>query len=242
MITRLLRLHTHRGTVWYGDDNRLAVDSGQAAPSFDAVDLDAADACRLVGTAANARLVVRLGGRRVNNPGHLCRLQLAAPRLLGQLGPDPPPAAVLRLLWQPPASRDLGGVWSEARSWADLAGYALTAAVRDNSPHVASVLRAHPAWPALSFLPHAARRRRRPAAGQAHGPAPLHPPAPPGAALPPLPPPRPDGGERPGLRRRWRLRPPPRRRPGRLRHLVQPRRRRPGPGRQLPLAAPGRPP
>lgn len=146
------------GVVWYGADKVAARCSELSVPEFldDLVPARGHSALAecagepdsgtitLVGSRHNAALIVGLRGRS---------LRLCSPRVCRDAVRDDDPVAVLRALWQPELWAQLPGHWRTPTA-ADFDAYALTAAVVSEAPPAvtAMLLRAHPAWPALSFI------------------------------------------------------------------------------------------
>ena len=152
----ILRLHTDdSGVVWYGDDSRLAVNSGLQAPDFiasGACDLDGAGQVRLLGTRSNARLIVHLSRKPASrdNP-----TRLASPSLLATAALRRDPEAVLQHLWQPGYHGVCCGMWHDLSPLDHCAYELLTCLKPDGTmlPGYLAVACRHPAWHALSFLP-----------------------------------------------------------------------------------------
>lgn len=148
----IIHLHVDsRGLVW-SDDEDETENSGLRAVAYLArwrEELAGADAVRLVGSSGNAELAARLADCGL---GGLCRL--GSPLLLRDV-PEAPEAVLAYL-------RHLPARYGHARApWCPLttamaAGYRLAAtagAGYSDSTEAVRTLHAHPAWPALSFVP-----------------------------------------------------------------------------------------
>lgn len=157
-VARLVRLHVAGGRVWQGRD--AVVTGGPTVAEF-LGDVDDDVTYRLLGTSANAGLIVGLHERRARL-GLDQRIELFSPAALtGRHLTDA--AVVLQFLWQPdPASLANGGCHCLS-PW-DFTAYAVAADLGDptSTPRAIRTMRCHPAWPAISFLPfrrdHAAAR------------------------------------------------------------------------------------
>jgi hypothetical protein len=159
----VLRLHTDAdGLVWYGDDGQLAVNSFLPAQDFLRSDvlgfpLSSAACIRLLGTWANAPLVVHVQQLRASQPEmyRQQRVQLAAPALVPTAALRDDPVAVLQHLWQPTYSSRCPGMWHDMSNL-DFCTYAMIQQLA-GSVSVPEIVRRivvyHPAWPALSFVP-----------------------------------------------------------------------------------------
>jgi hypothetical protein len=153
-----LRLHVAGGRVWVGRDGRVGGDGGLSVRDFLAPTSPAADdasVVRLLGVRGNAALVCRLHERRtVRHLGQ--RIELASPALLPTARQREVPAAVLHCLLQPHQHQLACGGIHDMTAY-DFPSYFMMAAVDDPDGTGESATRAmsyHPAWPALSFLPH----------------------------------------------------------------------------------------
>src|SRR4051794_21143958 len=109
----VFRLHTDKdGCVWFGDDERMAVNSWAEPADFARSEDFLEAACvRLLGVKGNAALVVMLQNRRLTRPGQ--RVQLASPAVLATEGQRVDPRAVLQHLRQPAPSCHVGCHWHD---------------------------------------------------------------------------------------------------------------------------------
>jgi hypothetical protein len=154
----VFRLHTDKdGCVWFGDDERMAVNSwAEPADFVRSGDFPGAACVRLLGVKGNAALVVTLQSRRLTRPGQ--RVQLASPAVLATEGQRVNPRAVLQHLRQPAPSCHVGCYWHDMTDQ-DYVSYALAFELADDDgrglvPEAAQRTAAyHPAWPALRFVP-----------------------------------------------------------------------------------------
>lgn len=150
----LVRLHADdSGRVWFGDGDRVAVDSGSDAATFLSSDVArvvaGASRVRVLGTRANAGLIVALHQHKARAPGFRPKVQIGSPALLSTEGRRHEPAAVLQQLWHPGA-----GMWHDMRE-ADFCSYAIASELPESGPVPEVVRRTavyHPAWLALSFV------------------------------------------------------------------------------------------
>lgn len=163
--TQVLRLHVGpERTVWYGYDGCLGEDSFYSSKDFLrksillGLDLNHVRNIRLLGTAANAELIIGLHQRRIRNPAIVKTqsVQLCSPGICSLETNRLDSMFVLQQLWQPSPTGLLPGGWHEL-SEKDYTTYALINALQENhgmvDDRVKRIVRYHPAWPALSFLP-----------------------------------------------------------------------------------------
>lgn len=158
MAETTARLHVAAdGHVWYGDGSSPAVDTGldpwafaESAAYLDR--LEAVQVVRLLGTAGNASLVVKLHERRAVDPTFRDKpVYLASPAGVPAAWLRADPGAVLHHLLQPPPSARGCHLLSPA----DYPTYAMidTLAGSRGVPEVTRRIAAHhPAWPVFTFL------------------------------------------------------------------------------------------
>jgi len=165
----ILRLHTDdEGVVWFGDDYQLAINSETRASDFfesDAlgIELKHVRKVRLLGTRANAPLIVRLAQTRCRD--HNVQIQLGSPALVPTRAARGDPTTVLQYLWQPSYSSTCPGMW-HAFAEHDFPGYLMLSELREKQAACLGVgsfqevpdvvkrtARYHPAWPAVTFVP-----------------------------------------------------------------------------------------
>lgn len=158
----LVRLHVdHQESVWYGDPDSPAVNTGLDVPGFfesdHLHDLDDAHVIRFLGTARNAPLVVKLQERRHSSAlfRHK-KIQIGSPAILPASWVQADPGAVVQYIWQLPPSATLVGHWHDM-TIGDYAAYAVVVALGDRRTGpvpemLRRIARHHPAWPALTFL------------------------------------------------------------------------------------------
>ncbi|MCI0421481.1 MAG: hypothetical protein L0312_20030 [Acidobacteria bacterium] len=155
-----VRLHVGKdGLVWYGDDSCLAENSFLDPDNFlcsqGYVDWEKANDVRVLGTKDNAKLIIGLSTmlrrRRLNTTiqmGHPCICPTKASR--------DKPQDVLHYLWRASPSGPSPGGWHPI-TFGDHCTYTLIMALDecgDNvDDRVRTVVRYHPAWPVLSFIP-----------------------------------------------------------------------------------------
>lgn len=148
--------------MWYGFDGQAAGATGLAADALFANptflrQLADARAVRLLGTRANAPLVIKLFERRAADPDfRAVSVRLGSPAAVPGAWLRADPEAVLHALWQPPAAGGLAGQWHELGP-TDYPGYAMAAALAaapagDVPEVVRRIAEHHPAWPAVSFV------------------------------------------------------------------------------------------
>lgn len=164
-VLRLVRLHVAGGCVWYGHDGLPERNSLRSVEEFlggtVGVATGRAAAVRLLGVPGNAELIVRLyRTRALRHESCVQRIELGAPTLLARAVDRDCPHKALLALWQSePSALACGGFHDMAA--VDLPSYALVASLRGPGPggldRAVRVLPGHPAWPALSFLPHLSR-------------------------------------------------------------------------------------
>lgn len=159
----VVRLHTDdNGLVWFGGEGEAAENTCMDAYDFFDCetyrdDLDTARVVRLLGTRANAPLVVKLWERKAS-----CSVFSKKAVVLGSPATVPAewlkadPVAVLHHLWQPNAGATLTGHWHELTTL-DYTTYAMINMVGDREmrevPEVVRRIAAyHPAWPAVTFV------------------------------------------------------------------------------------------
>jgi hypothetical protein len=159
----VVRLHTDAGgLIWFGGEGEPAENTCLDAYDFFEAEayrdeLDRARVVRLLGTRANATLVVKLQERKAssslfNKKTVLLGSPAAVPA--GWLKTDP--AAVLHHLWQPSAAAVLADHWHEMTT-DDYTTYAMINATTEKEvkevPQVVRKIAAyHPAWPAVTFV------------------------------------------------------------------------------------------
>lgn len=160
---KILRLHVDDdGRVWYGDDLQLAINSYLPSADFllkaEGLEFNPVNAkcVRLLGTAANAPLVVQLQQLRAGRPEllQLQRVQLGSPALVPTCATRSDPSSVLQHLWQPTYCNRCPGMWHDM-THLDFCTYYMISESR-NTVEVPEVVRRtatyHPAWPAISFI------------------------------------------------------------------------------------------
>lgn len=159
----VVRLHTDKdGLVWYGADGEPAENTCMDAWDFFDTDrhteeLDNARVIRLLGTRANAPLVVKLQERKACNSQFAKKpVLLGSPAIVPRAWLRGDPAAVLHHIWQPSPSANLAGHWHEMTTL-DYSTYAMINSVGDRDmpevPQVTKKIAAyHPAWPAVTFV------------------------------------------------------------------------------------------
>lgn len=161
---QVLRLHTaENDLVWFGDDSTLGCNSYLEADDFVEYDslgfsLDRVRSIRLFGTAKNAALILRLQQIRLNAAGtsvaHL-PIMLGSPTICRTDGNLREPEAALHYLWQPESN--LSWQWHHLMS-SDYCSYSLIDSLQREFGVVSEKARRiaayHPAWAAVSFIPH----------------------------------------------------------------------------------------
>lgn len=139
------------GGIWFGDGKGKAKSSNVSATEFAASDIcQNADKIRLLGLPSNATLIEELCARGTANDD-LARVEIGTPlfcRTLQQTTPDEVISGMERLDGISPS---LGG-WHKASAH-DAIIYRLIRAVVYGGVSREKLLEAHPAYPAISFLP-----------------------------------------------------------------------------------------
>jgi hypothetical protein len=163
---RILKLHTAKdGLVWYVDGGHDTVNTHATIEGFleDAV-CRRARHVRMVGSPGNAYALCLLYARKVR--GELLRLEVASPAVVGRTRAERDDPRLMLVRIRDSAADGLNpamGGWHEfGRD--DYPAYAIAAADDDRedlrSPVITraklhrTCLELHPAWPALSFIPH----------------------------------------------------------------------------------------
>lgn len=159
----VVRLHTDKdGLVWMGTDGEPAENTCLDAWDFfeseaRQEELDNARVIRLLGTRANAPLVVKLQERKASNSQFAKKpVLLGSPAVVAREWLRNDPAAVLHHIWQPSPSANLAGHWHEMTTY-DYTTYAMIDTLGDKEhrevPQVTKKIAAyHPAWPAVTFV------------------------------------------------------------------------------------------
>ena len=148
--------------MWYGDQDSPATNTCiDAWDFFDnetyQEDLDNARVVRLLGTRANAPLIVKLQERRAGNPAFAKKpILLGSPAAVPGCWLKDDPSAVLRHLLQLPYGSTLVDQWHEMTT-ADYTTYAMINTVGERGgrevPMMTKKIAAyHPAWAALTFV------------------------------------------------------------------------------------------
>jgi len=153
-----LNLHVSKGQVWTGETADLARNSAQTVAEFVASGaLAAVERVHLMGSRSNAELIVALYDQK--QKGNLADIQVATPLLCRSAEERRRPEEVLFRLVGFVRSTSQGGFHSVNED--DYRAYALSAATMSQagSPNPVTkdtlrMLRAHPAWKALAFIPH----------------------------------------------------------------------------------------
>ena len=154
--TITLKLHTHRGKIWYLDGEHNARCTGETPGDFLGGKVFAnAGRVRLVGNAANARLITHLYDLKQKNK--LESVQACTP-LVCQVEKDRHrPEAVLLGMRNFTRAASLGGFHEVVE--ADYRSYALSVALTQGTAKGVPVdadalqlLRGHPAWRPISFI------------------------------------------------------------------------------------------
>ena len=160
--TNLLRLHVDDDdVVWFGHDDLSGHCSHLSSDEFMFVAGDRFDLpidtmnVRLIGCAANAKLILQLRHRWAAKPAvrQGAKTFIVNPMLSACCHDDP--AGILGALWQPSLGDFLPGYWHEL-SESECVAYALVDAMRESGGivdgRVRRLIKHHPAWKALSFL------------------------------------------------------------------------------------------
>jgi len=152
----VLRLHqSPDGRLWFGDDLRVASDCGEDVNRFICGPvIRGYPKIRLLGTPGNADLIERLHilRKKAGLPTDQ-KIQVGSPVICRNTDD---PIETLRAMWHWSVNQGLGGRWVELED-KDFATYSLIAELQrtgnKTNEKVRQILRYHPAWPALSFLP-----------------------------------------------------------------------------------------
>lgn len=151
---RSIRVHCDpTGEIWYGDDYDVAVPSTLSADEFaDSPALADIQNVRLIGSIGNAHLIERLYAANHKRKVPY-QIQLSGPQTCGGRVPEPA-RDVLSCLWYTSIHQQLLCPWY-AMQRKDYSAYALAAEVHANgvTQKAIEIMRYHPAWPALSFVP-----------------------------------------------------------------------------------------
>jgi len=154
--SQILKLHVAHKQVWYLDGMDIARTDGHAIEDFlDTSRLQCAERVRLLGLHANARLITALYDRKLK--GQPLEIEVASPLACASVAERHNPEAVLyrmRLFERAPS---VGGFHTVTEN--DYRAYALAVetmqSVFNNMPttqQALRLLRAHPAWRAVSFI------------------------------------------------------------------------------------------
>lgn len=157
----VVRLHADAdGYVWLGTaaapaaDTHLDADDLFASGAADDA-LAAARVVRLIGSAANAALIVRLSDH-VRGRGFAATVQVGSPASVPAAWLAADPAAVLQAVWHPPAWAVPSPGWHDLGA-ADYCVYKMIDALGDRRGNsvpdvVKRAAERHPAWPAVTFV------------------------------------------------------------------------------------------
>jgi len=154
--TLTLKLHTHRGKIWYLDGDYTARCASESPEAFLESDLFAhTERVRLVGNAANARLIMYLYD--LKQKSRLESVQVCTPLVCPVDKHRQKPEAMLIGMRNFTRAASLGGFHEVAE--ADYRSYALSATLTQGTLRgqpvdaaALKLLRGHPAWRPLSFI------------------------------------------------------------------------------------------
>jgi hypothetical protein len=159
---RILKMHTAKdGLVWYVDGGRGAINTHAPIEDFlEDVTCQRARHVRMVGSPGNARALCAMYKRK--RAGQLLRLEVASPAVIGRTRAERDDPRLMLVRIRDSAADGLNaalGGWHEF-GFTDYPAYAIAACDEfdGQAPGVdefrVEILQAHPAWPALSFIPH----------------------------------------------------------------------------------------
>ena len=154
-MSRLLRVHTDATEhVWYGVDGVRADRTDHSPEQFVRTRLFCdAEHVRVLGTAGNARLIVKMFETRLKAKLHQ-RIQVGSPIVCFRESRLHDPVFVLQQLWQPSQASLSPGCWHDLCN-KDFPTYYLIASFQESGGRVTDTVRRvceyHPAWPAATF-------------------------------------------------------------------------------------------
>ena len=146
-----LKVHTApNGLVWIAQDDCVPANTGLGVAAFSA-HLRCVERIRVLGTQGNAALLREL----LRAPERYRVLEIAGPQLCQAPSELTDPALTLYRMRQSAGLGPSRGGWHTAQP-SDRATYALIAYAQEYpfGDAMRALLQAHPAWPALSFIPH----------------------------------------------------------------------------------------
>lgn len=159
MEDETLRLHTDtHGVVWCGQNGIMAVNTEFGPEEFVGMKVfKEARRVRLIGTPANARLIIRAYESAQRSLGKIeKKIMIGSPMLCYRPELLMHPEFVLQQMRQPDVAASANGCWHRMLSH-DYNNYLLIQALQDNHGEVndlvKSVARHHPVWQAVSFIP-----------------------------------------------------------------------------------------
>jgi hypothetical protein len=146
-----LKLHVAEGRVWYLHGNGAPHPADTVEECLESAAIDSAECIRVMGVKDNARLIVGLYEKHIL--GNLGALEVVTPLVCETAAERRDPTVVLYRMRRFQRAPSLGGYHAVGAH--DYAAYQLTAAMDDHgwTPATQTILRRHPAWFPLKFIP-----------------------------------------------------------------------------------------